>query len=308
MGSNNLLFLSGGTGTPKLLSGLPQYISQKEISIIGNTGDDWEFYGLYVSPDIDSIIFTMSGLIDKEKWWGISNDSFNLVKFLREQLNEEIWFNLGDFDASMCLYRTWLLNRGKTLTEATKIISHQLGIESSILPMSNNSITTYIRTVEDTLHLQEYWVKFKAKPEVKNVFFEGDLSKTTNEVLRVIKEAKTIIIGPSNPVSSLGPILAIKPIREALKISKAYRIAISPIIGNTPVSGPTKIFLNSWGRDTNPISTAELYPEILDAFMIHKTDDLYSVKLKNLGITPILEDIILKTDTDATRIINKILE
>ncbi|NHJ03079.1 MAG: 2-phospho-L-lactate transferase [Candidatus Heimdallarchaeota archaeon] len=305
---NNLVFLSGGTGTPKLLSGIPKDISPEKITIIGNTGDDWNFYGLYVSPDIDSVLFTLSAIIDKEKWWGVAGDTFNLIDFLRKRLNEEIWFNLGDFDASLCLYRTWLLNQGQSITQATDMIRKQLGIKSVILPMSNDPVTTFIRTSEEILHLQEYWVKYKGKPEVKNVFFQGDLNSTTNEVLNAIKNAEIIIIGPSNPVSSLGPILSIKPIREALKETKAFRIAISPIIGNNPVSGPTKIFLNAWGRETNPLSTVELYPEIIDAFMIDKTDHSFVNRLKNLGIEPILEDITVKNELDASRIIMRSME
>ena len=161
MTSPNVVFLSGGTGTPKLLQGIKSYIDPHNITVIGNTGDDWHHYGLHVSPDIDSIMFTMANIIDKTKWWGIKNDSFNMVKSLQETLKEDIWFNLGDQDAGFCLYRTWLLSEGLTLTEATDKIVKKLNIQCKVLPMANQAIKTIVKTEEENMHLQEYWVRYK---------------------------------------------------------------------------------------------------------------------------------------------------
>ena len=308
MSSSKIVFLSGGTGTPKLLQGVMNVADARNITVIGNTGDDWKFYGLHVSPDIDSILLTLADLIDEEKWWGIKEDTFKLVQFLREQLQEEIWFNLGDFDAGLCLFRSHLLNEGRNLTEATEEIRNRLNIQSCVIPMANQIIQTMIRTPDQTLHLQEFWVKHKGDLEVKNVFFEGDLRKTTQQVLDAIQNAEIIIIGPSNPISSIGPILALQPVREALRKATGYRIAISPIVGTSAVSGPTATFLEAWEQPVSPLAIAELYQDFLDALMIHKTDNQYLEKIKEMGITPLLEDIYIHTRSDAARMYKKIME
>ncbi|UCG03075.1 MAG: 2-phospho-L-lactate transferase [Candidatus Heimdallarchaeota archaeon] len=308
MNPPNVVFLSGGTGTPKLLQGAVNVIDARNITIIGNTGDDWNFYGLHVSPDVDSILLTLADLIDTEKWWGIKDDTFNLVDFLKEQLKEDVWFNLGDFDTGLCLYRSYLLSQGRNLTEVTEIIGKRLNIQSRVLPMANQPVQTKVRTQEQTLHLQEYWIKYKGKVQVNNVFFEGDLRNTTDHVLEAIQNADAIIIGPSNPISSLGPILALQPLREALQKASGYRIAISPIIGTNAVSGPTAAFLKAWGHEVSPIAILELFHDVLDAFMIHKTDAKYTDDITGMGITPILEDIYIHTKADAARLFERIMD
>jgi len=308
MRSPNLVFLSGGTGTPKLLQDIKSYINPQNITVIGNTGDDWNYYGLHVSPDIDSIMFTMADLIDKTKWWGIKDDTFNMVKSLRETLKEDIWFNLGDKDAGICLYRTWLLNEGFTLTEATNKIIKKLKIKSKILPMANQAIKTIVKTKEENLHLQEYWVRYKGEPDVSNVFFEGNLRNTTVEVLNAIKEADYIILGPSNPVSSIGPIIGIHSIKEALKTAKGKKIAISPIIGENAISGPTPKFLKAWGYKVSPLSIVQLYQDFLDVLILSNSDKHLNDNILEYGVIPKYENIIIRTSEDAKRIMKKILE
>ena len=305
---SRVLFLSGGTGTPKLLQGATRLLNPEAISIIGNTGDDWQFYGLYVSPDIDSLLFTLTDLIDDTKWWGIQGDTFKLVEFLRTHLQEDVWFNLGHFDAGLCLFRSHLLTQGNTLTEATGIVRKRLNIKSSILPMSNQRIQTKVRTPDGTLHLQEFWVKYRGAREVQDVFYDGDLTTTTSAVTESIKRADLIVIGPGNPVSSLGPILAIHPLRDALRSTTGYRLAISPIIGNHPVSGPTGAFLKSWNIPTSPMAIITLFGDIIDGFMIHDSDENLSERIKKHNITPLVDDILIHSVTDAERLMQKILD
>ena len=308
MSSSEVVFLSGGTGTPKLLQGAVKVVNAKDITIIGNTGDDWNFYGLHVSPDVDSILLTLTDLIDTEKWWGLKNDTFNLVQFLKKHLKEDVWFNLGDFDAGLCLFRSYLLNKGKNLTDATENIRKRFSIPSCVLPMANQSIQTKIRTSNKTIHLQEFWVRFKGELQVSNVFFEGDLTKTTPQVLDAIQKAKVIIIGPSNPISSLGPILAIHPLSNALRNATGFRIAISPIIGSSAVSGPTAAFLNAWGKTVSPAVIAELYHDIIDGLVIHNTDKQYEELIQEMGVTPFLDNIYIQNREDAIRIMQRIME
>ncbi|MFX0185809.1 MAG: 2-phospho-L-lactate transferase [Candidatus Hodarchaeota archaeon] len=308
MSSLKVLFLSGGTGTPKLIRGIDNLLDSRNITVIGNTGDDWEFYGLYVSPDLDSILLTFSNLLDTEKWWGIKNDTFNLVHFLRTHMKEEVWFNLGDLDAGLCLFRSSLLKEGLSLTNATDLIRKRMNIRSSILPMADQPIRTMIRTPQCTMHLQEFWVKYKGELDVLNVFFDGNISITTPQVLDAIKKAEIIVIGPSNPISSIGPILAISPLREALQKASGFRVAISPIIGTKAVSGPTSTFLKSWGRAVTPVSVVELYNDFLDGFILHTTDNRYCEEIKSMEVTPLLDDIYIHTEADAARLIKRILE
>ncbi len=308
MESSNLVFLSGGTGTPKLLQGIPSSINPENITIIGNTGDDWQYYGLHVSPDIDSILFTIANLIDHSKWWGIYKDTFNMVKMLRENLKEDIWFNLGDQDAGFCLYRTWLLSQEVSLTEVTKKLTFLLNIKSKILPMADQPIRTMIRTKNELLHLQEYWVRYRGELDVTNVFFEGDLSKTSQDVLTAIESADYIILGPSNPVSSLGPILAISPIRSALRKTKAKKYAISPIIGTSAISGPTPKFLKAWNYETSPLTVVKIFQDFLDGIVLHETDQDLEDETQKLGVTPIFDNIIIKDQSDAHRLFNVLLD
>jgi LPPG:FO 2-phospho-L-lactate transferase len=308
LNSSEIVFLSGGTGTPKLLQGVPELVDFKDITIIGNTGDDWNFYGLYVSPDIDSVLFTLSDLIDTKKWWGVKNDTFKLIEFLRINLKEDVWFNLGDYDAGLCLFRSSLLEKGKSLTEATEIICKRLDIKTTVLPMADHPIQTQIQTNEGTMHLQEFWVKHKGQPHVVNVFFEGNLQQTTLQVLEAIKNAKVIIFGPSNPISSLGPILAIHPLRKALQEAKGIRIAISPIIGDQAVSGPTDSFLKAWKHQVSPLTVANLYKDVLDEIILHETDRKYLEKVKELNITPLFDNILINSNVDSTRLMSRILD
>ncbi|MHA1974071.1 MAG: 2-phospho-L-lactate transferase [Candidatus Hodarchaeales archaeon] len=308
MTNRKIVLLSGGTGTPKLLKQAIKGEIPELVTVIANTGDDWNFYGLHVSPDIDSVLFTLSNIINMDKWWGIRGDSFNMVKFLRDKLKEDIWFNLGDFDTALCLYRSFLLKQGNTLTEAIDVIRKRLDIKTKVLPMANQPIQTKIRTPENIMHLQEFWVKYKGEPEVENVFFDGDLRKTTPEVVKAILEAKLIIIGPSNPVSSIGPILSIIPLRKALEETKAKKISISPVIGDKPISGPTKKFLRAWNRDTTPFSIAEIYKDFIDIYIMDTTDKKYLPELKKLGIEGWTENILFDEENNVKRIIERIKE
>ena len=308
MSAPKIVFLSGGTGTPKLLQGMNDVINPENVTIIGNTGDDWNFYGLYVSPDVDSILLTLSKLLDTEKWWGIKNDTFNLVEFLKKNLKEDVWFNLGDFDAGLCLFRSSLLQNGYSLTQAIDIIRKRMDIPFKVLPMADQSIKTMIRTENELIHLQEYWVRYKGQPEVLNVFFEGNLRITTKDTLLAIESADLIVLGPSNPVSSLGPILAIDPLRKAIQNAKGKKIAISPLIGETAVSGPTVKFLKAWQYEATPLTIAQLFHDFLDYLILHNSDKSFEESIQKFGVEPIFDNILIKNSDDAQRLMGTLLE
>lgn len=267
-----LVILSGGTGTPKFLNGLTEVLPANEICIITNTADDFYFYGLRVCPDLDSVLYVLAGLLDKTKWWGLEGDTY----WVRDALNvfgEDIWFNLGDKDLALSLLRTNLLAHGKTLSETTEILRKRLGITQLVLPMSNDLVQTYISTPEGRLHFQEWWVKHKGQPTILKIEFEGINEATPSEkVIESIQNADAVIIGPSNPVTSIGPILSVSRIRSALEELEVPVLAISPFIGTKPISGPAGTFLSAQNLPVHSNVLIRLYKGFLDALLVDPRD------------------------------------
>lgn len=268
------------------------------LSVIANTGDDWEFYSLYVSPDCDSVLFTLAGILDQQKMWGIAEDTFNVVNGLRRLLHEATWFNLGDQDAAISLFRSSLLSKGQTLTEATDIIANRLGISATVLPMTNERVRTLIETETGLIHLEEFWVRDKGKHAVHNILYEGaSTSHITSEVKAAIEQAEVLIFGPSNPVSSIGPILEVGGMHRLLKEFQGRRVAVSPIVGEAPLSGPTGQFMEAMGYGTSPVEIARFYSGLVDELYIDSTDKAFMEPIKEFA-EPKLASIIMR-DTDA---------
>ncbi|MHC1635860.1 MAG: 2-phospho-L-lactate transferase [Candidatus Methanospirareceae archaeon] len=277
-----MIILSGGTGTPKLLVGLKRVFGEAQLKIIVNTAEDVWLSGNLVCPDIDSVIYTLAGIIDDEKWWGIKDDSFHTHEMVKLLGCKEL-LQIGDKDRATHIVRTELLRRGKSLTEATSFISKALGIKAKILPMSDEptSVRTKIVTSGGKMHFQEFWVGKKGKGEVRDVIFEGiEDAKPSKEVMKVLgdEKEKFVIIGPSNPITSIGPILGLKGVRERIRRKKV--IAISPIIGNKPVSGPAAEFMRAKGFEVSSYGVLKCYEDLLDVFVIDKGDNIKNVKIK----------------------------
>jgi LPPG:FO 2-phospho-L-lactate transferase len=299
--------LSGGTGTPKLLQGL-QAIPHVNLSVIANTGDDWDFYGLYVSPDCDSVLFTLADILDQQKMWGIRNDSFGLVDGLRNLLKEEVWFNLGDRDAAISMFRSSLLAKGNTLTKATQIIANRLGVSAAVLPMANERIQTLIETEAGLIHLEEFWVRDRGNHTVKRVIFGGaSEALVTPEIRSAIEQADVLIIGPSNPISSIGPILEIDGLRPLIKEFQGRRVAVSPIIGKKPVSGPAGEFMKAMGYGTTPVDVARCYQGLIDELYIDITDEECIEPVRRLT-EPKLAPLIMRDMETKKRLAQAILE
>lgn len=303
-----LVFLSGGTGTPKLLQGFRALLSDELLTVIGNTGDDEEFYGLLVSPDIDTLLYLFAGLLDENKYWGVKGDSFYTNDFLRS-LGEEAWFQLGDKDLALHLVRKKLLLEGKNATKVTSELSRRLHIQATILPMTNDAIRTVMITKVNNrkLTFQEYTVKTHEKFAVKKVLYQGsEKAEITPECSKALSNSKMIIIGPSNPITSIGPMLAVKGFKESLMESPATIVAISPIEGKRAFSGPAAQLLHELGMEASPVSIAKLYQEFLDIFILSETDRTLAEEIHALGIKTICTDINLgskKRRNDITRLI-----
>jgi LPPG:FO 2-phospho-L-lactate transferase len=260
-----LSILSGGTGTPKLLRG---FKDSGELSVIVNTAEDVWVSGNKVTPDIDSVIYTLAGIIDDSKWWGIKGDTFNTFKALEDMgYFEEIM--LGDRDRATCIYRTDMLNSGDTLTEATRDLCDVHRIQTNVLPMSEYDISSVISTPLGDMHFQDFWVAMHGEPEVTGVKLLGQLLPTA-EVMDALNASDNIFIGPSNPITSIGPILALEGVRETLQIK--FVIAVSPFIGDQPVSGPASKLMKARGLEPSTKGVAEFYEDVVDVLIVDERD------------------------------------
>ncbi|MHA1912547.1 MAG: 2-phospho-L-lactate transferase [Candidatus Kariarchaeaceae archaeon] len=271
---------SGGTGTPKLIQGLRLQLREEDITIIGNIADDYSWYSIPVSPDVDTLLYLLSDWLDLEKLWGVKDDSYNCLETLRE-LNEDPWFNLGDRDLALCILRGDSLKKGHTPTEFTVKISKQLGIKAKILPPSNDAIQTWIKSSDRIIHFQEYWVKHRGKVKIDEILFKGlETAKATEEVLNALETSERIIIGPSNPITSIYPIIGIKEIGNYLRKNRQKVIAVSPIIGTTPVSGPAAELMKSQGVSVSPDGIASFYEPFCKTLVIDASDEPLKSKLE----------------------------
>ena len=294
--------LAGGVGAARFLQGLAKIFPEENITVVVNTGDDIELYGLHISPDIDIITYTLAGIVDEEKGWGIRNDTFYCLAML-QHYGYETWFNIGDRDLATHLYRTEQLRKGSTLTEITIKLAKAHAIIETILPMTNDKFETRIITDKGEVHFQEYMVKHGMQNNVVGVRFEGvDKAKPCQEVVNAIFEASGIILCPSNPIVSIGTILSVKGIRKALRETKAKVVAISPIIAGTVVKGPAEKLMRGLGIEVSAYSVANLYKDFLDAFILDIADKEQKERIEALGIKGVVTNTLMKTIEDKKRL------
>ncbi|HWD68764.1 MAG TPA: 2-phospho-L-lactate transferase [Solirubrobacteraceae bacterium] len=264
--NSTVVVLSGGTGGAKLARGMLDVVGPESLTVIANTGDDIEIYGGYVSPDPDLVSFWLADRIDA-RGWGIDGDSFTVMDMLRE-LGEDVWFNLGDQDLAIAIKRARALARGQTLTDANLELNRWLGVEVPVLPMSDRPVRTRVLADGHWWALQEFLIKARGQGEVQDVQFRGARAAgATPEVLGAIELADVIVIGPSNPIISIGPMLAVEELREALIQSAAPVVAVSPIVGGEILKGPTAAFMRHRGVETSAHGLAALYEGVIDALV-----------------------------------------
>ena len=261
-----ITFLSGGTGTPKLLRGARLLFPDSDITIIVNTGEDMWYQQGYLCPDIDTVTYLFADLLNTKSWWGITDDTFHTHEFLQTLGAPGCYLSLGDRDRAVNLLRADLLQTGLTLTQATKEITDRLGISATILPMSNTPCTTHVKTNGSMIHFQEYWVRHRANVAIDNVAYISDISPSaTKEVCNAISNAELVVIGPSNPITSIGPILHCDGVQDALM--DAYVVCVSPFIGDVPISGPARDLMIARGCQPNSQGVYELYEPFLNCFV-----------------------------------------
>jgi LPPG:FO 2-phospho-L-lactate transferase len=290
--------LAGGVGASKLLEGLSRAMPPEDISIVVNTGDDIELFGLYIAPDLDIVTYTLAGLVNPATGWGINDDSFRCLELLLRYTGDERWFNLGDRDLATHLFRTQRLRQGQKLSEIAETVRSALGVKSRILPMTDTHTPTTIMTDEGDLHFQEYLVKRRAQPAVRGIRFEHiETARPAPGVAAAILEAGAVIICPSNPLISIGPILAVPGMRDLLKDTKATRLAISPVVGGASLKGPTDRMLADLGMKVSAKQVAMLYAEFLDIFIIDRQDEEAKEEIEQLGMKVIVTDTVM-SDAD----------
>jgi len=261
----SMLILSGGTGTPKLLRGLARLLDPEEITVVVNTAEDLWVSGNLVSPDLDTVIYTLAGLIDEERWWGIRGDSFITHTRLRE-LGVRERLAIGDVDRAFHILRSNVIRRGGTLSDATGMLREALGIRSSVFPMSDERVSTIIKTPLGEMHFQEFWVERRGEPEVLGIRFDGiDDARPSSGFLEALRKEETVVIGPSNPVTSIGPILSLKGVRDA--IAEKTTVAVSPLDGDRPFSGPAARFMRAVGVEPNDEGVISILGEV-DHFIV----------------------------------------
>lgn len=286
--------LAGGVGAARFLTGLLKLVKEEELTVIVNTGDDINLFGLHISPDIDIVTYTLAGIVNNEKGWGINADTFNCLNMLK-QFNQESWFNLGDKDFATSILRTNMLKNGATLSQITAKVACDLGLKLKILPMTNDKFATHIRTPQGSIHFEEYMVKREAKDQVLDVEYIGaDTATPAPGVIESIMKANHVIVCPSNPIVSVGTILSIKGVREALKKSKAKKSAITPIVAGSPVKGPADKLLSGLGLEVSAYSVAKLYADFLNTFIIDKADITEKNRIEELGVEVKIANTLMK--------------
>jgi LPPG:FO 2-phospho-L-lactate transferase len=260
-----IAFLSGGTGTPKLLEGARRAIPDTEIGVVVNTAEDLWISGNHLSPDVDTVMYLFAGILDTGTWWGIRGDSF-LTHEHAARLGADEFIRIGDRDRAVHIARGGMLRAGMRLTEATAALCRSFGVAARVLPMSDEPVATYVQTDNGPIHFQEYWVRHRGRIPIRSVERRAEKSPAaTPEVVELLREADAVVIGPSNPVTSIAPILECEGVRTAL--TSAIVVAVSPFIGDRPVSGPAAELMEAWGMEPSSRGTYRLYEDLIDCFV-----------------------------------------
>lgn len=299
--------LAGGVGASKLLLGLYEVIDPADLTIIVNTGDDIVLHGLKISPDLDIVTYTLAGIVDPAKGWGFCGETFHALEGLAGY-GRANWFNLGDRDLATHIHRSALLEEGRTLSEAAESIRLALDVKARILPMSDDPVPTIIESNEGSMHFQEYLVKRRAEPLVKGIQFRGvKAARPAPGVLEAIREADRIIICPSNPLISIGPILAIPGVREQLQARKKDVYAVCPIVGGKSLKGPSDKMLAQLGHEATALGVAKLYADFSGTFVIDLADTSQKRAIEALGMKVAILQTVMKSRLQKRRLASALL-
>jgi LPPG:FO 2-phospho-L-lactate transferase len=297
--------LAGGTGSIKLIRGLAS--QHCDLKVISNVADNIWLYGLYICPDIDTVIYGLAGILDPIQGWGIKNDSFQCLQQM-EMLGEQAWFKIGDRDLATHLLRTIMLKNGNRLSYITEWFRKRYSVSARVIPATDDPIETRILTDRGEMHIQEFWVKHRAEPTVFNIRYKGiENARINPEAILAIRKSKLIVVPPANPVSSIGAILAIKGLKQVLVDERKKVVGVSPLIGNRAVSGPAVKYMEAMKLPTTPFGIAQNYSDFLTKFVISKDDrDSYGM-IEGIGVKVYETDILMKSSDDEKRLASYLL-
>jgi LPPG:FO 2-phospho-L-lactate transferase len=297
--------LAGGTGSAKLLRGLLRL--GVDLTVVANVGDNIWIYGVYVCPDIDIACYSLAGIADAAKGWGIEGDTFEVLRSL-EGRGVESWFRLGDRDLATCMQRTEMMRAGATLTDATDSERKSLGLKCRVLPVTDDSVETRIDTSKGDIHLQEFWVKEKGRPRASGVRYKGARnSRVTPQVVSAVSRADRVVICPANPVTSIGPMLAVPGFARLLSQSKARVVALSPMEGSAPFSGPAGKLMKATGTRQDSVGVARFYSTFLDGIIISEGDLGLRRDIKTMGVTCLTSNTRIESPKDELRLAKELM-
>jgi len=293
--------LAGGTGAAKLLRGLGRVLDPRDLTVVVNTGDDTLIWGLHVSPDLDTVCYTLGGVIDERKGWGLTDETFHALDQIA-RYGEPVWFNLGDRDLATHVHRSRLLREGRSLTQITRAIAQALGVTATVLPMSDQPVRTRILGPDGWLAFQEYFVREKAQVEVRAVDYAGaPAARPAPGVLDALRTADAVLLCPSNPITSIGPILAVPGLVEALQSTEAIVAAVSPIVGGDAVSGPAGRLMAAAGLPVSATGVARAYGGWLDLLVFDEQDRALAPEIRSAGAAPVVAPTMMSSrDTEVT--------
>lgn len=287
--------LAGGVGASKLLDGVSRILPPEDLTVIVNTGDDIEMFGLYISPDVDIVTYTLAGLVNPATGWGLTSDTFHCLDLLLRYNESPRWFNLGDRDLATHIYRTQQLRAGKPLSAVAEQVCKTLGVATQILPMTDTHTPTTILTDEGPLHFQEYLVRRGAEPKITGIRFENIAqAQPAPGVAEAILEADAVLLCPSNPLISIGPILAVPGMRQLLQETAAKIIAVSPIVGGASLKGPSDRMLAQLGMEVSATQVAKLYADFLDVFILDQQDSREQSAIEQLDLQVVLANTVMR--------------
>jgi LPPG:FO 2-phospho-L-lactate transferase len=299
--------LAGGVGGAKLVAGLEAALSPGDLSVVVNTADDFDLWGLRVCPDLDTVMYTLAGVANKETGWGVADESFNALGMI-SAYGEDAWFKLGDRDLATHILRTQRLRAGSRLTEVAAGLAAALGVRTELLPMCDEPVATMLRTPKGILEFQEYFVRRLQRDEVLGVELRGiENARVSTEVARAISDAEAIVLCPSNPVVSIGPILAVPGMRELLAGSPAPKVAVSPIVGGRALKGPADRMLQSLGYEVSAAGVARMYEGIVDGFVVDRIDGGEETRISALGMRVLVTDAVMRDEPNRERLAREVL-
>jgi LPPG:FO 2-phospho-L-lactate transferase len=293
-----VVLLAGGTGGAKMAHGLQQVLPAGDLTVIVNVADDTESYGLLVCPDVDTILYTLSGLADPDQGWGVANDTYTALGML-ERYGDETWFRIGDADLATHVRRHELLSNGLSLTDATRTMATALGVPSHIVPATDDRVRTLVETDGALLDFQTYFVRRAQQDDVRGLRFEGvERARPSPGASQALAEAELVVIGPSNPLVSIGPILAIPGMHEAVASAPALRVGVSGIVAGKALRGPADRMLASLGHEPSAAGVAALYAGVLDRFVVDRADAALAPRIEALGMAVSVLPTVMRTDAD----------